>query len=316
VRTARVAAQAKLNLFLRIVGREPEGYHQLSTLFQRIALADVVTVRTGVAGRSLDCAGVDVGPVEQNLAWRAAVAYAAAAGWPTGFSIEIEKHIPVGGGLGGGSADAAAVLRALDALAPRPLGEAQLAAIAFGLGADVPYLTTTFALALGTGRGERLIALPPLPPREVLLLLPSFGVASRDAFAWHAARRGALPYEGTTPLLPAPLSWKLVEKLAVNDLEEAVFDRHQELREIRETLAAVGARIARMSGSGSTVFGIFGEAGDAPARHELTGADRLVPPRDGDAAIGIDLDFLGVTLVPTATVSEVAPVVVDPPAAD
>ncbi|MBI1810174.1 MAG: hypothetical protein HYR75_09780, partial [Gemmatimonadetes bacterium] len=220
MRTARVAAQAKLNLFLRIVGREPDGYHRLSTLFQRIALADAVTVRADVHGRSLECAGADVGPVERNLAWRAAVAYAEAAAWPAGFAIEIEKRIPVGGGLGGGSADAAAVLRALDALAPHPLPEAQLHAIAFALGADVPYLTSTFALALGTGRGERLLALPPLPAREVLLLVPSFGVASKDAFAWHAARRGDVPYEGAAQLLPAPLSWKLVEKFAVNDVEK------------------------------------------------------------------------------------------------
>jgi 4-diphosphocytidyl-2-C-methyl-D-erythritol kinase len=311
VRVARVAAQAKLNLFLRIVGREPGGYHQLSTLFQRIALADAVTVRADVPGRSIDCALADVGPAEQNLAWRAAVAYADAAGWPGGFAIELEKHIPVGGGLGGGSADAAAVLRALDALAPRALPEGALVTIAHALGSDVPYLTSTHALALGSGRGERLIALTPLPAREVLLLVPSFGVSSKDAFAWHAAHHGDAPYERTTQLLPEPLRWRVAERLASNDLEEAVFERHHELREIRETLAAVGARIARMSGSGSTVFGIFGDVGGAPGLPGATGAGRLAPPRDGEAAIGIDLDFLGVRLVETATVTEVAPVVVD-----
>ena len=96
-RTARVEAQAKINLFLRILSREPGGYHQLETLFQRVALADSVTVRMGDGGRSLDCRGADTGPVEKNLAWRAAVAFAQATGGPANFQIEIEKRIPVGG---------------------------------------------------------------------------------------------------------------------------------------------------------------------------------------------------------------------------
>lgn len=307
MRTARVAAQAKLNLMLRIVGREADGYHRLSTLFQRIALADDVTVRVGGEGRSLDCRGAEVGPVEKNLAWRAAAAFAEAAMWPGGWAIEIDKHIPVGGGLGGGSADAAAVLRALNALAPTPLDDGVLAAIALSLGADVPYLTSTLPLALGTGRGERLTALPTLPARAVLLLLPSFGVSSKEAFGWHAARRGDAPYTNAPLLFPAPLSWKIVEKLAANDLEDAVFAHHPALREIRETLAAVGARIARMSGSGSTVFGIFGD-GDATGPSHAPSPARRVIPAGGDAAIGIDLEFLGCTALDTATVTTVAPV--------
>src|SRR5579864_259804 len=94
-RTARVEAQAKINLFLRILSREPSGYHQLETLFQRIALADSVVVRTGGTGRSLDCRGADAGPVEKNLAWRAAVAFAEISGGPANLQIEIEKRIPI-----------------------------------------------------------------------------------------------------------------------------------------------------------------------------------------------------------------------------
>ncbi len=309
VRSARVAAQAKLNLWLRIVGREPSGYHQLNTLFQRIALADDVTVRVGGAGRTLDCAGAEVGPVEQNLAWRAAIAYADAAPWLQGFSIEIAKHIPVGGGLGGGSADAAAVLRALDALAPIPMPEETLAGIAFRLGADVPYLTSTHALALGTGRGERLIALPPLPTRDVWLLLPDFGVSSKSAFGWHAARRGSLPYPPDLTLLPSPLSWSVVEQLAVNDLEPDVFLRHELLHELRGTLEMLGASIARMSGSGSTVFGVFANlerierlTADARARAAALGHD----VSKGFVGIGVDFDRWATRLVPTSTVEQVA----------
>lgn len=315
MRSAHIAAQAKLNLLLRIVGREPGGYHQLVTLFQRIALADDVTVRVDVTGRSLDCAGADAGPAERNLAWRAAVAYADAAPWLAGFAIEVTKRIPVGGGLGGGSADAAAVLRALDALAPHALPPETLAAIAFGLGADVPYLTTTHALALGTGRGERLVALSPLPERRVLLLVPPFGVSSTDAFGWQAADRGHAPY-GAAPLLLPALTWAAVEQLAANDLERAVFARHPQLRDMRSALHASGARMARMSGSGSTLFGLFADRGHIEHRTDDARSPALAAgsgPSLADAARSIDIGRWGAELVPTTTVQAAAGVMIDAP---
>jgi 4-diphosphocytidyl-2-C-methyl-D-erythritol kinase len=296
--TARVQAQAKINLFLRILSREPSGYHQLETLFQRISLTDVVTVRLDVAARSLDCAGPTtgpdggptpaphLGPTEKNLAWRAAVAFCDVARWQVPFAIEIEKHIPVGGGLGGGSADGAAVLRALNALAPQPLGQDALNAIAFTLGADVPFLTTEMALALGTGRGEQLIPFAPLSARPLRLVLPGFGVASKDAFGWHADdRAGRAP----TPIPHVPLigalNWDMVAALAGNDLEGPVFTRHPELPGMLRTLAQSGATLARMTGSGSTLFAVY----DAPPTD---------PPTFGD----------GVRVVDATTVQRVPPV--------
>jgi 4-diphosphocytidyl-2-C-methyl-D-erythritol kinase len=260
-RTARVEAQAKINLFLRILSREPSGYHQLETLFQRIALADSVTVRTGGGGRSLDCRGADTGPVEKNLAWRAAVAFTEAAGGPTGFQIEIEKRIPVGGGLGGGSADAAAVLRALNALAERPLDDTALAAIAFSLGADVPYLVSAHALALGSGRGEKLFPLGALPARKVLLMVPPFGVSSADAFGWYDDQK-ASRHSGTRATLPVgrKLEWRTIAALAANDLESVVAEHHPEVSALRDSLRRSGAMVAQMSGSGSVVFGVFESA--------------------------------------------------------
>src|SRR3954470_20508798 len=124
MKAAQVAAQAKINLRLRILAREDNGFHQIETLFLRIALADVIRVRRTPRERTLDITGsVDlsaVGPVEQNLAWRAAVAHSDATEWRGGFAIEIVKHIPIGGGLGGGSADAGGVLRAMNAIADAP----------------------------------------------------------------------------------------------------------------------------------------------------------------------------------------------------
>jgi 4-diphosphocytidyl-2-C-methyl-D-erythritol kinase len=291
-RGARVEAGAKLNLFLRVHEREPSGYHRLETLFQRIALADTVTVHTGMADRTLACDHPDVGPVEENLAWRAATAFASTARWPEGFAIEVEKRIPVGGGLAGGSADAAAVLRALNALAPRPLDHHSLASIAFALGADVPYLLSDLPVALGGGRGERLLALAPLPARRVILLVPPFGVSSRDAFAWLAAARSRAP-QLARPALPVPsrLTWPAVAGYAANELEPAVFARHPELATLRDALEHAGALFARMSGSGSTLFGVF----EAPERSRA----------NLDLPLGIDLGAFGAKALETATVERV-----------
>ena len=294
-RTARVIAHAKINLILRVLAREESGFHSLETLFARLDLGDVVTVRVGGVGasRSVDCDREIPGPPEQNLAYRAALAFAEATGWPAGFAIEIEKHIPMGGGLGGGSADAGAVLRALAALSPHQVRGGQLLAIAAALGSDVPYLTTAAPLALAWGRGERMLALPPLPEATALLVIPPFPVSTAAAYAWLAASR-AEPAPGTSaavrseappappaspprpaarshspsPRLPQLLSpadfatWHSIAPLATNDFEPVVFPRHPEIAEARAALRAAGASIALMSGSGSTVFGIF--ASDAP----------------------------------------------------
>jgi 4-diphosphocytidyl-2-C-methyl-D-erythritol kinase len=262
-RAARVRAQAKLNLLLRVLARERSGHHQIETLFARVALADDVLVRVGVRGRSLDLDGDELppeglGPTERNLAWRAAAAYAAAAGWPTGFAIEVTKRIPAGGGLGGGSADAGAVLRALDALALAPLGESRLLAIAGSLGADVPFLTARAPLALAWGRGERMLELPPLPARPVLLLVPRFAVSTADAYGWVAAARGdASNVSPRAYDLRALSSWPGVAALAANDFEPEVARRHPEIAALTAALANAGAIVARMSGSGSTVFGVL-----------------------------------------------------------
>ena len=288
-RVARVEAQAKINLFLRILSREPSGYHQLETLFQRIALADSVVVRTGGGVRSLDCRGAATGAVEKNLAWRAALAFAAAAGGPTHFQIEIDKRIPVGGGLGGGSADAAAVLRTLNALAERPLDDAGLTSIAVSLGADVPYLLSTHALALGSGRGEKLFPLGPLAARPVLLTVPPFGVSSGDAFGWYADQK-ASRHSGTRATLPVgrKLEWRMIAALAVNDLESVVAGHHPEIATLRDELRREGAILAQMSGSGSVVFGVF-ESGTPPGR-AFGGGARVMETATVEAVAPVEID--------------------------
>lgn len=286
--SASVEAQGKLNLRLCVLAREAEGYHQIETLFIRIELADTVRITTDTKTRGLVCEGLDL-PPEQNLAWRAADAFLAATGWDTGFQITIEKRIPSGGGLGGGSADAGAILRALNALAPTPLASDALLTLALQLGADVPFLATDAPLALGWGRGERLLALRPLPAREVLLALPPFGVETKAAFGWYAAAAAGRPVRAPVPLsLDALDRWDAIAALAVNDLEEVVLARHPDIGVCVERLQAAGARIARMSGSGSTAFGVFDRRPTVTTEGFPEGV-RLVPTRTTTSVASVKL---------------------------
>ena len=272
---ARVVAQAKVNLRLRILAREASGYHSLETVFIRLDLGDEIVVRVA-AGRSLECAGPAIpteglGPTERNLAMRAASAYAAETGWPNGFAIEITKHIPVGGGLGGGSADAGAVLRALDALSPRPLGT-RLVELAAPLGADVPFMAIESPMALAWGRGERLLPVRPPDARHVVLVVPTFGIATADAYAWLASDRGTY-IPGAEVLAPDALAtWESIAGIAVNDFEPVVTRRHPLIAELVGGLAGAHAVVAMLSGSGSTVFGVFEEV---PERGSLGRAAQL-----------------------------------------
>lgn len=266
---ARVLAQAKINLFLRVLGRGADGYHAIETLFLRLEVGDTVRVRVGSGSeRAIHCHGPaypaeGLGPPERNLAYRAAVAYAEATGWPRSFAIDIEKVIPVGGGLGGGSADAAAVLRALNAMAPQAAAPRTIAAITSRLGADVPFLATDSACALAWGRGERTLELRPPPRRQVELLIPPFGVSTHWAYDQLAATWGDVRPLPAMHRLEDLSSWASLATLAVNDLEPVVSARHPEIASCVVALRARGARIAMMAGSGSTVFGVFDRSSNA-----------------------------------------------------
>ena len=286
---ATVVAQAKVNLLLRVLARESSGFHSIETIFLRLDLGDGIRIRIRAGERSIDCAGPamppeGLGAVEQNLAYRAAIAYADATGWPDGFAIEITKQIPVGGGLGGGSADAAGVLRVLDALSPNPLGR-RLIELAASLGSDVPFLTLDSPMSLGWGHGERLLPLPVPPARPVVLLMPAFGVSTSEAYRWVSGDRG--PYVPAASALDPSLltTWEGLVAVASNDFEPVVGARHGEIPRAVEALRATGASIAMMSGSGSTVFGVYDAAPDMEGLCSKTGlrgvltrsASRVVP---------------------------------------
>lgn len=252
-------APAKINLFLRVLAREEDGHHGIETLFCRLALADrLAAERRPGPGVTLEVRGADVGPAEDNLAVRGARAALALLRQPFGVHLVLDKRIPAGAGLGGGSADAAAALHAVNALAGQALPRPELFQCAARLGADVPFCFSGAPLALGWGRGERLFALPPLPPAPVLLLTPPVPVATAEAYRWMdearlaAARRGAVALDAE-----ALGGWGSIARLAGNDFESVVFARVPAVRAAFEALVATRPVLCRMSGSGSTLAAIY-----------------------------------------------------------
>lgn len=186
-----VPAPAKLNLHLEILGRRPDGFHELETIFQTIALADQVTVTVGAgSGITLRCDDRTLPTDRGNLAWRAAEAFCGGIPGDQAVDIHLAKRIPHGAGLGGGSSDAAAVLIALDRLLPGRHDAPALATLAAGLGSDVPFFLVG-GTALGHGRGERLTPLASLPRLPVTVLMPDAQVSTPAAYgALTEAERG------------------------------------------------------------------------------------------------------------------------------
>jgi 4-diphosphocytidyl-2-C-methyl-D-erythritol kinase len=268
--SVRIEAPAKVNLRLRVLGREASGYHALETIFCAISLADVVEVRCGEAGIRLAVEGdVDTGPPERNLAFRAAERFYRELGEEPAVDVRLAKAIPSAAGLGGGSSDAAATLAALNALHDRPVARADLLRMAVELGADVPFFLCGSPLALAWGRGERLLVLPPLPSYPVLVAHPGESMPTTDAFRALAALRGSdPPPESDVIDADALATWSGVAGLARNDFEPVVFERIPVLRDALREMRMAGAAIAMLAGSGSSLFGVFDFAADRDAAAE------------------------------------------------
>lgn len=275
-RAARTLAQAKINLALRVLGKETDGYHAIETVFLRLELGDDVELRVTSGKRSLKCYEMRDWPPEGNLAYRAAALFADETGWPKGFEIEIVKNIPIGGGLGGGSADAAAVLRILNGLARKPVSEEALLDLAGRLGSDVPYLVSDYAMAMAWGRGDKLLRLDPLPLRDVQLFFPPFGIDTAQAYGLLEESRG--DSSSRSPELTTEMfaDWDSAARNSVNDFEPIMRPRWPEI----DTLLTRGARSGqfyRMSGTGSTVFKVAG-VNTRSVESSSTASSLVVPP--------------------------------------
>jgi len=258
-----IAAHAKVNLLLRILARENGGHHQIETAFALLELADELVVTRTDAGVSLHVDGPDLGPVDENLAARAARAVLQTTGEKFGVSIELTKRIPVRAGLGGGSSDAAATLHAVNALAGGVVPRQELLLLATRLGADVAFFASGAPVALAWGRGERLFRLPPCPAAPALVAVPAVPVATPDAYRWWdemhpaPASRGPVVLDGD-----AFATWGSVGRLGGNDFEVPVFSRHPELRALFERIAQTGPLWVRLCGSGSAVAAVYRTARD------------------------------------------------------
>ena len=292
-RGGRTLAQAKINLSLRVLGRKPDGYHSIETVFLRLALGDDVRLHIRASARTLRCGVMRDEPEEKNLAFRAAALYASETGWPGGFEIVIKKRIPIGGGLGGGSADAAAVLRILNRLSPHPISSDSLQRLAARLGSDVPFLAGESAMAIGWGRGEKLLALPPLPPRDVHLFFPPFGIDTGEAYALLDSTRSERPDQ--VPDLTAEMfrDWESAARHSMNDFEAVIRPKWPAI----DALMSRGDRYGlfyRMSGSGSTVFKIPGITTTSTAPTELPplelpeGTKRIIT-RTADSVVPVEV---------------------------
>ncbi|HPS02347.1 MAG TPA: 4-(cytidine 5'-diphospho)-2-C-methyl-D-erythritol kinase [Candidatus Sumerlaeota bacterium] len=258
-----LSAPAKINLYLRIAGRRPDGYHDIETLFQRVELADRIEAElTAGSGFGLECHGLPEGthlPVEDNLmtrAWRAL--RGAVSDTPDkfpGVRMRLFKQIPLGGGLGGGSSDAAAALKALEALWGVKAAPGELRRVAAGLGADVPFFLESAPAAIGRGIGERLDAFRHPCRFWTVLALPDFGVPTAEVYRRYDPA-SPLPDQPLVPLLEALSRQDLTAVLAAlwNGMEPLAFALRPELGALRATLERSAGQPVRMSGSGSTLF--------------------------------------------------------------
>jgi len=255
----RLRSFAKINLDLRVLNKRPDGYHDLRTIFQTVSLADTIDVEYR-PGRSRIEIKSSLN-IPDNLIVRAADIVMKTTGRTGRLGFVLQKRIPLGGGLGGGSSNAAAVLLALPLLLRKPLPMEKLMELAAGLGSDVPFFLLG-GTALGLGRGTELYPLPDIPAQPAVLIAPGIHMSTAEAYAELDRESTNGPPASTINSFQS-VAWQIANAApgedwgSVNDFENVVFGLHPQLKSIKGKLLRLGARPALMSGSGSSLFGIF-----------------------------------------------------------
>src|ERR1700691_6188071 len=257
-KSVRLPAFAKINLCLHVLGKRPDGYHELRTIFQAISLRDTLELSFTPGSSGFDFALTSndaalLGP--QNLVARALTAMQQEIGFHGYVTAHLEKKIPVARGMGGGSSDAAAAMIGTLRLTGAEVPLARLMEIAAGLGADVPFFLFG-GRALAVNRGDEIYPLDDRPKQTIVVVSPrDIGVSTKDAYQWLSAE---LTNRAKAPNIWGfcALCWSRQETVS-NDFEGPVFSRHPRLREIRDGLLKRGAANAALAGSGSAVFGVF-----------------------------------------------------------
>ncbi|MGA7877484.1 MAG: 4-(cytidine 5'-diphospho)-2-C-methyl-D-erythritol kinase [Desulfoferrobacter sp.] len=260
----RISIPAKINLWLEILEKRSDGYHEISSLMLPIGVHDHLELKLQSGGIDLSCSHAEIPTDHNNLAHKAAQLYLARSGSGAGINILLEKNIPVGAGLGGGSADAAAVLLAMNQLFGNRYTIPQLSEMAHMLGADVPFFLSQRP-ALATGIGERIEPVEGVPQFPIVLIKPPITVSTGWVYQRLKLTRGVSRIRIST-FLTRP--WQLRDFME-NDLESVTLDKYPLLIDIKEWLTAQGAVGTLMSGSGPTIFGIFADESRAKRAGQL-----------------------------------------------
>jgi 4-diphosphocytidyl-2-C-methyl-D-erythritol kinase len=272
-KTIRLRAFAKINAGLKIVARRPDGYHEIRTIYQTIALHDRLEICLANSGKGIEveCSNPAVPAGPGNLVHRACRMWAKARAWRGRMRVRLEKVIPLGSGLGGASTDAAAALMGLERLTGDRLDFAARHKLTAALGSDVP-LFLLGGRVLGCGRGEEVYPLSDFPACACLIIFPGFSVSTAEAYREAGLRLTAKPGNayigrfGAWPQLPL-MSWGPAE----NDFEKVVFARWPELASLKRRLIRAGAEVASLTGSGSALYALF------PSVRQMALASKLIP---------------------------------------
>ncbi len=251
-----INSYAKINLGLLLISKRPDGYHDIATLFQQIDLFDTLTFEKTADSFVIKCDNDNIPLDHHNLVWKAFDLFRNNYNLKGGLSVSIKKQIPAGGGLGGGSSNAAAALTAVNDLWNLKLGRKTLAELACSLGSDVPFFLTG-GTAFGQGRGEKLKQIIIPDNWYAVLIFPDIHISTQ--WAYKESKIGLTNNENFIKLteLNSRFASKDLYALLRNDLEKPVFARYPVLFELKTALKRYGAFFSLMSGSGSTVFGLF-----------------------------------------------------------
>jgi len=271
--TLRLRAFAKINTGLKILHKRPDGYHELRTIYQTIALHDrlEISISKAAKGIAVECDNPEIPGGPGNLVYRACEAWVKARGWRGGLRVQIEKTIPLGSGLGGASTNAAATILGLERLTGDRLDFPARHKLGAALGSDVP-LFFLGGRVLGCGRGEEVYPLSDLPSRACLVIFPGFSVSTAEAYRQaglrltEQARTAYIGSFGAWPQFPL-MSWGPAE----NDFEPVVFARWPELARLKRRLIRAGAEVASLTGSGSAVYALFSSS------RQMDRASKLIP---------------------------------------
>lgn len=258
-------APAKINLFLRVLRKRADGYHDIVSLMQKITIYDELIFYPRPKGIVLNCPGSNLPTSENNLVFRAVQAIFAYANYPAGVEIKLTKKIPLAAGLGGGSSDAATTLMALNKICSFNFKKSELMKLGAKIGADVPFFIFGNN-ALASGVGDKLKTLPDLPQINLVLIKPLFELSTKMVYENLNLRltRGKNNYS-----IPRFLKMGDIIRELHNDLESVSLKMHPELNDLKQMLLRHGALGALMSGSGPTVFGIFRDGKEAKENLEV-----------------------------------------------